>query len=92
MGRPSIYGRAMTSAERQARYLGRQARKLAVSKQPQPVKPLAVPNPAETMVRVQALKLDPLRVMTWIHQRLGDAAFLRICTACDELRTAITRR
>jgi hypothetical protein len=95
MGRPPS-GQAMTSAERQRRYVERQAAKLAAATSP--VEPRSVELPpvnfpgwataaGETpMLKLDHIRLDPRRTAAWLAQRLGRDAAIRFR---DELNRAI---
>jgi hypothetical protein len=78
MGRRPIGQRAMTSAERQRRFL---ARIREQAHQQMTVKP--VPAPAEKTIRLQHLAMDPVRVAQWIHRELGPDATRAIRNAFD---------
>jgi hypothetical protein len=75
MGRPPIYDRAMTSAERQRKYLARireQARQEAMVVAPEP-KPPPILAPTERAVRSTHIKMDPDRTAFWVCRELGAA-------------------
>jgi hypothetical protein len=76
MGRSPICDRAMTSAERQRRYLARireQARWEAMVAAPKP-KPPPIPAPTERAVRFAHIKMDPDRTALWVCRELGAEA------------------
>jgi hypothetical protein len=95
MGRPPS-GQAMTSAERQRRYVERQAAKLAAATSP--VEPRSVELPpvnfpgsatapgSSGMLKLEHVKLDPKRTAAWLARRLGRDAAIRLR---DELNRAI---
>jgi hypothetical protein len=65
MGRPPLYGRAMTAAERQQRYWAKR------------IKPAAAPEGAdagETVLNLHHLHVDPVEVLRWYRVRFGLAA------------------
>jgi hypothetical protein len=78
MGRPPIGDHAMTSAERQRRFL---ARIREQAHRQMTVKP--VPAPAEKTIRLQHLAMDLVRVAQWIHRELGPDATRAIRNAFD---------
>jgi hypothetical protein len=100
MGRPPSGDQAMTSAERQRRYVERQAAKLADSRSAPagPGEPRSVELPpvnfpgwataaGETpMLKLDHVRLDSRRTAAWLAQRLGRDAAIRFR---DELNRAI---
>ena len=95
MGRPPS-GHAMTSAERQRRYVERQAAKLAATsgeRRSVELPPVNFPGSATApgnspMLKLQHVRLDPVRTAAWLAQRLGRDAAIR-CR--DALNGAIGR-
>jgi hypothetical protein len=75
MGRPPIYGRAMTAAERQHRYW---AKRITPSAGPEV-------SQGETILTLKNLHTDPVRVLRWYRLRFGLEALRAVRDAADQV-------
>jgi hypothetical protein len=71
-GRPPIHSRAMSGAERQARYVAKLAASQAKTK-----------PPASVTINLNHLRQYPDRIAPWLHRELGHAAAIALRDALD---------